>query len=346
MTTGLMPARHDTQGLWLAPGLVVLVALSMLLAVFLGVVDVPPRDVVAALVGEGSAQARSIILDIRLPRIVTGMLAGIHFAVAGLLLQNMTRNPLADPSILGVSQGATLTVTVFLLLTVYVNNPGPNAAVELPLAWLPLAGMIGGLLAGAAIYVLALRLTLGPLRITLCGVAVGALLHALAIGLIAGWGSARLEILLEWLAGSLYARSWRHAAFLAPFTVVGLIVLPILRRPIDLLRFEATSARSFGLSYRKYFSLVLALACALAASAVGVVGPLLFVGLMVPHLARFLARQNVSLVLPLTVALGAVVVTLADLAGRLIGGAEEIPIGVVMAIFGVPLLVVLLRRMH
>lgn len=330
---------------WVVAGMAAFAALSLILAVFLGVVDIPPADIAAALLGDGSPQARSIILDIRLPRIVTGMLAGIHFAVAGLLLQTMTRNPLADPSVLGVSQGATLAVTLFLLLTVYVHNPGPNAQVEMPLAWLPPVGMVGGVLAGAAIYLLALRRDLGPLRLTLCGVAIGAFLHAIAIGLIAGWGTARLEILLEWLAGSLYARSWDHAVFLAPFTAAGLVLLAVLRRPIDLLRFEAGGARSFGLPYRRYFTAVLCLACALAASAVGVVGPLVFVGLVVPHLARFLAGRNAGLILPLTITLGAVVVTLADLAGRLIGGAEEIPIGVVMAICGVPLLVVLLRRM-
>lgn len=325
-------------------GLATLTVLSLLLAVFLGAVDLAPADVAATLLGQGSAQAQSIILDIRLPRIVTGILAGIHFAIAGLLLQNMTRNPLADPSILGVSQGATLAITLFLLLTVYAHGPGPNAQVELPLGWLPPVGLVGGVLAGSAIYLLALRRDLGPLRLTLCGVAIGALLHALAIGLIAGWGTARIEILLEWLAGSLYARSWDHALFLAPFTAVGLALLVVLRRPIDLLRFARPSARSFGLPYRPYFSAVLALACALAASAVGVVGPLMFVGLIVPHLARFLAGRTPALVLPLTVALGAIVVTLADLAGRLIGGAEEIPIGVVMAICGVPLLILLLRR--
>jgi iron complex transport system permease protein len=317
---GILPRQSGLP--WLALGLFGATSVTFALAIFLGVADIPPADVIATLLGKGSAQAQSIILDIRLPRIMTGILAGIHFAVAGLLLQNSIRNPLADPSILGVSQGATLAVTVFLLLTVYIHNPGPNAQVDLPLAWLPLVGLTGGMIAGAIIYLLALHRDLGPLRLTLCGVAVGALLHALAIGLIAGWGSARLEILLEWLAA-----------------------LIALHRPIDLLRFEAASARSFGLSYRTYFSLVLGLACGLAASAVGAVGPLVFVGLVVPHLARFLAGRNVALVLPLTAALGAILVTLGDLAGRLVGGAEEIPIGVVMAVCGVPVLVVLLRRM-
>lgn len=322
-------------------GLMVLVFLA---AVFLGVADLPATDVAAVMAGHGSDQAKSIILDIRLPRIVTGILAGIHFAVAGLLLQTITRNPLADPSIMGISQGATLAVTIFLLFAVYIYDPGSNTLAVLPVAWLPAIGTVGGIMAGGIIYFLAFRLDLGPLRITLCGIAIGAVLHAAAIGLIAGWGSARIEILLEWLSGSLYARSWNHVLFLLPFTVAGLAVLPILRRSIDLLRFDPPVARSFGLSYRKQLSVVLLLSCALAASAVGAVGPIIFVGLVVPHLARFLAGKRFALVLPFTVALGAFIVTLGDLLGRLLGQAEEIPIGVITAVFGVPVLIALLRK--
>lgn len=341
--TASLPVQR-TFLFWPILGLIGLTVLVFVCAVFLGVVDVPATDVAAVLSGRGSQEARSIILDIRLPRIVAGILAGIHFAVAGLLLQTITRNPLADPSIMGISQGATLAVTIFLLFTVYIFDPGSNTLAALPLAWLPAIGTLGGIAAGGLIYILAFRLDLGPLRIILCGIAIGAILHALAIGLIAGWGSARIEILLEWLSGSLYARSWTHVIFLLPFTAAGLAMLPILRRSIDLLRFEAPVARSFGLSYRKQFSIVLLLSCGLAASAVGAVGPIIFVGLVVPHMARFLAGRHFSLVLPLTIALGALIVTLGDLLGRLLGQAEEIPIGVITALFGVPVLIALLRK--
>lgn len=332
------------SNLWLLPAAGASVLLSLVAAVFLGVVDIPAADVVSVLTGAGSPEAQSIILDIRLPRIVTGILAGIQFAVAGLVLQTITRNPLADPSLIGVSQGATLTVTVFLLFTVYIFNPGSNTVAELPIAWLPAAGMAGGLAAGAIIYLLAFRLDLSPLRITLCGIAIGAVLHAIAIGLIAGWGSARIEIILEWVSGSLYARTWDHALFLLPFTVAGLAVLPLIYRPLVLLQFDAPVARSFGLAYRRQFSVLLLVSCTLAASAVGVVGPIVFVGLVVPHLARFLAGRHFPLVLPMTVVLGAVIVTLGDLIGRLLGGAEEVPIGVVTALVGVPVLLALLRK--
>lgn len=340
---GVARPSQTRSPLWLLFAIAAVLA-SFVAATFLGVVDIPAADVIAVLRGAGSPEARSIILDIRLPRIVTGMLAGMQFAVSGLLLQTIMRNPLADPSLIGVSQGATLTVTLFLLFTVYIFNPGSNTVAELPIAWLPAAGLVGGLAAAGIIYLLAFRLDLSPLRITLCGIAIGAVLHAIAIGLIAGWGSARIEIILEWVSGSLYARTWDHALFLLPFTLAGLAALPLVYRPLVLLQFNAPVARSFGLAYRRQFSLVLLVACALAASAVGVVGPIVFVGLVVPHLARFVAGRHFSLVLPLTIVLGAVIVTLADLVGRLAGGAEEVPIGVVTALAGVPVLLALLRK--
>lgn len=184
-----------------------LMILAVSLATFIGVVDIPVTDVLDVLYKKGTPEATSIIMNIRLPRMITGMLAGIHFALAGLLLQSVTRNPLADPSIMGVSQGATLAVTLFMLFAVYIDDPGANTLVELPVSWLPAVGMLGGCIAGGLVYLLALRYDLGSLRITICGIAVGAVLHAVAIGLIAGWGSARVEVLLEWLSGSLYAKS-------------------------------------------------------------------------------------------------------------------------------------------
>lgn len=318
--------------------------LTPILAIFLGVADIPPADIWHVLTGHGSPSANSIILDIRLPRIITGALCGIHLALAGLILQNITRNPLADPSIMGISQGATFAIGLFLLLTTFRDYQGSVALPALPLAYLPTVGIGGGLLAGIIIYYLGTRAQLSPLRLTLSGIAVGAVLHAIAIGMIAGWGSNQLEILLQWLSGSLYARSWEHVRYLLPYTILGLIALIFIHRPLELLKFDADSASSFGLAYHKYFTLVLIIACLLAASAVGTVGPISFIGLIVPHFARFLSRQNPQLTLPLTILLGIITVTAGDFTGRLIGQAEEIPVGVITAIFGAPLFISLLRK--
>lgn len=314
------------------------------LSIFLGVVDLPRSEIFAVLTGRGSDEGNLIIATIRLPRIVTGVLVGVHFAVAGALLQTITRNPLADPTILGISQGATLAITVFLFFAVYRFNSDSNTLYALPIRWLPLIGCVGGLVSGLAVYALTLRRQLSALQLTISGIAIGAFLHALSMGIIVGWGSARIEIVMQWFSGSLYARGWEHVRFLVPFTAVGLAILPFIHRPVALLSVQEDASRSFGLAHGFWFSIVLAVACLLAASAVGVVGPLAFVGLVVPHISRFVAGKHRHLVLPLSALLGAAVVTGGDLVGRLIGGPEEIPIGVVTAFAGAPFFVALLRR--
>lgn len=318
--------------------------LTPILAVFLGVADIPPADIWHVLTGHGSASAQSIIWEIRLPRIITGALCGMHLALAGLILQNITRNPLADPSIMGISQGATFAISLFLLLTSFRGYQGSTALPVLPLAYLPLIGIGGGLLAGLIIYYLGTRAQLSPLRLTLCGIAVGAVLHAIAIGIIAGWGSNQMEIMLQWLSGSLYARSWEHVHYLLPYTIIGLTTLIFIHRPLELLKFDMGSASSFGLAYHKHFTLTLIIACLLAASAVGTVGPISFIGLVVPHSARFLTREKPQLILPFTVLLGIITVTAGDFIGRLLGQAEDIPVGVITAFLGAPLFISLLRK--
>lgn len=336
--------KQQTNPVWLLLFWGIAAILAPILAVFLGVADIPSRDIWNTITGHGSPTTYSIIWDIRLPRIITGALAGIHLAVAGLILQNITRNPLADPSIVGISQGATFTVSLFLLLTMSQDYHGSAALPSLPLEYLPTVGLIGGLLAGLIIYCLSRHGDLSPLRLTLCGIAVGSVLHALAIGMIAGWGSNRMEIVLEWLTGSLYSRSWEHVYYLLPYTITGLCILLFIRRPLNLLQFNPLSARSYGLAYQKYFTIVLAVACLLAASAVGTVGPISFIGLIVPHLARFLSRKSGQFILPFTILLGMITITVGDLAGRLIGQADDIPVGVTTAFFGAPLFIFLLRK--
>ncbi|MGU3575210.1 FecCD family ABC transporter permease [Brucellaceae bacterium C25G] len=318
--------------------------LTFILAIFLGVSEIPPPDIWHALSGHGTPQANSVIIDIRLPRIICGALSGINLAMAGLILQNIMRNPLADPSIMGISQGATFAISVFLLVTLSHNYHGSSAIPVVELEYLPAIGIVGGLFSGFIIYCLGKKASISPLRLTLCGIAVGAFLHAVAIGLIAGWGSNRLEIILDWLTGSLYARSWEHVYYLLPYTFLGTISFLLMHRPFELLKLDANSAASFGLSYHRYFKLALLIACLLAASAVGTVGPISFIGLIVPHMARFFSRKNPQLIIPLTILLGVITVTTGDLTGRLLGQAQEIPLGVITALMGAPLFIILMRK--
>lgn len=214
----------------------------------------------------------------------------------------------------------------------------------MPTKWMPVIGALGGITAAALTFTLASGHGGGPMRLTLCGIAVGAVLNALSLGLIAGWGSQRLEVVMRWMSGNLYARGWDDLRFLVLTTLPLLLPLGFIARPLELAGFRADLARAWGLNWSLWYPALIALASMLAATAAGTTGPLLFVGLMAPHLARWLWRSQGPAPVAVAVIVGALLVTLADLAGRLIGGAEEIPVGIVTALVGAPILLVQLRR--
>ena len=329
-------------------GATALVLLVMLLSVLVGVSDLSVAAAWQALWYDGDALAHQIVFHIRMPRMLTGALTGAQFAVAGMMLQRLTRNAIADPTVLGISQGAVLAVSVFLFVAVYSRSGDvahlAHHVVALPVQWMPMVGALGGVLAALLVFLLAGHA--GPLHLTLCGIACGALLHALSMGLISGWGSARLDMVLLWMSGSLYGRGWDEVRFLVLALLPLLPVLFLALRPLAVAGFHADLARSMGLEWRLWYPLLVALASALAATAAGVVGPLLFVGLMSPHLAAWVLqrRDHVGALLLMSALCGALLVSVADMAGRLLGGAEEIPVGIVTSILGAPALLVLLNR--
>lgn len=325
--------RRGRFGPMLAGGLVLLV-LAMAASLSLGAAALSADRVWGTLVDPADPFATLIVRSFRLPRIAVGVLVGANLAVAGALLQAIMRNPIADPGVVGISGGASLAAV--LALVVWQGFP-----VEL----LPVAAMAGGLAAAAVVYRLAWRRGLAPVRLALSGVAVSSLLAAAVVFALVVWGSGRMETALLWLAGSLYARDWSHLRLLAPWCAIGLLALPAAARPVGLLRLGDEVARGLGLHVERARLGVLVLAVLLAASAVAVTGPIGFVGLIVPHIARALVGGNERDVLPVTVVLGAALVVIADMVGRLVIAPIELPVGIVTSILGVPFFLVLLRRL-
>ncbi|PWK75545.1 iron ABC transporter permease [Aminobacter sp. AP02] len=285
-----------------------------------------------------------ILWDIRLPRVVIGIIVGIHLAVSGHLLQAATRNPLTDPNVLGISGGAMLAVMVFLLVTVYWGQTDGSKLTSYPVAPLPFVALIGGLVAATLTYLVAWRAGATPLRLVLAGISIGITFQALGLGIFAAWGSTRMETVLLWLSGSLYARGWEHALHLLPWTVAGLLALPVMVAKLDLLSIGDDAAATLGVNVGAIRFAAIALATVLASSAVAIVGPLGFVGLITPHAARRLVGTSLARSLPISALLGALLVTLGDLVGRVITPPAEIPVGAVTALIGVPIFLVLLGR--
>jgi len=313
-------------------GALVLLGATMVAGIALGSVRVPLADVWAALLGEHEGARRFIVWNLRLPRVLLAALVGMNLAVAGTVLQAVTRNPLADPHLLGLSAGGAL-------LAVLALHLDPATAVgNLP----PLA-FLGSLLGAALVYLLAWRGGVSPTRLLLAGVAVAALFGAFTTGLLLV-STLTIQAIMSWLAGGLYARSWPYVRILAPYWGVGMLAALLLARRLDVLALGDEPASVLGVRVQRLRAVLTGLAALLTGSAVAVAGLIGFVGLVVPHVARMLVGSGHRYALPVAALLGGALLVLSDLIARTVASPRELPVGIVTAAIGAPFFIYLLRR--
>ncbi|HEX7039795.1 MAG TPA: iron ABC transporter permease [Trueperaceae bacterium] len=322
-------------GLVLAAGVV-----TCLLAVSLGVgsLRIPIADVVTGLIAPSGELNDLILQTVRLPRTLAGLLVGASLAVAGAIMQALTRNPLASPGILGVNAGAALAVVAAVLV---LGDP--------PLATYALFALAGAGLAGALVYGLASAAGAGgssPLRLALAGAVLAAFLGALTTALLL-LDQNTLDQVRFWTAGSLAGRDWELLGLTAPYMLLGLALSLPLARQLTTLSLGEDVARGLGQGSAGVKLAAAASVVLLAGGAVALAGPVGFVGLVAPHLARFLVGVDYRWVLPYSALLGAALVTVGDIGARLAVRPQEIPVGVLMAVIGAPFFVYLARtRVH
>jgi iron complex transport system permease protein len=315
----------------------VLLALTALIAVFSlgsGAVPLTPSRVIAALVGHGDAIATTIVIDLRLPRMLLGLLVGAMLGLAGAALQGYLRNPLAEPAVLGASNAAALGAVAALYFGLAELHPLVLPALAILTGLIALAALFG--IAGAAE---------SPLTLILAGIAISTLAGAgisLALNLSPN-PFAAMEI-MSWLLGSLENRSFQHVWLALPCVIVGGALLLWDGRALDALTLGEDGARTLGVDLgRVRIRLLLGVAIGVG-GAVAVSGSIGFVGLIVPHLLRpFTDRSPSAILLPSAVG-GALLLTLADLGVRLIPSTEELKLGVVTAFCGIPVFLIHLMR--
>lgn len=274
-----------------------------------------------------------IIREIRLPRVLGAAIVGASFAVSGALMQGMTRNPLADSGLLGLNAGAA-----FMLAVCFAFLPG------LPYMYLIMYSFLGaGLGAGIVYGVGSLsRGGLTPMRLVLAGAAVSALLGALSEGIALYFRIG--QDLAFWYAGGVSGTKWIHLQVMSPWILAAMIGAVILSRSITLLSLGEEVSIGLGQKTKtiKVFGMLFVLV--LAGAAVSVVGAVGFVGLIVPHLTRFLVGHDYRWIIPCSIVLGGLLVVLADLCARMINPPYETPIGALIALIGVPFFLYLARK--
>ena len=267
---------------------------------------------------------RQIYSNIRLPRVILGIMVGINLALAGSILQSVLKNNLADPHIIGVTSGAGL----FGIIALIYNLP------VVPV------GFIGAMLAVTIVLILGR----GD-KLILAGVAVSTLFSA-GITVVLLINSEKVQGVLMYMAGSLSARSWQEVQLITPYTIAGFILTMILARRLNILELGDEVATGLGLKVKTVRLTFLVIAGILAASAVSVVGMLGFVGLIMPHITRLMVGSDARILIPCSAILGGALVTVCDTFARTLFSPLELPVGLIMALLGSPFFLYLLRRQN
>ena len=301
-----------------------------------GTPDLSVGQVLEALFGPATSEGnqRFIVQNLRLPRVIGGLLAGGMLGVSGAVKQDTLRNPLAGPELIGVSAGASLAVAIIVAFRL----PFPGIA-------LPPAALLAGLVTGTLILSL-VSLKSHPMRMLLVGAAFTSLLNALVIAVITlapNFGG--VSVIYRFLVGSLSDVQWEEVRLVAPWTIALPVIFLLAGRPLNILKLGDEMAEGLGVGVRRTRALLFAAAVLLVAPVIAIAGPLGFVALVSPHIVRRLLRtSDARIVLPVSAAVGAVLVVSADLAARLALHPHEIAVGLWTVVFGAPALLVLMQR--
>lgn len=327
---------------WLLVAGFVVLAVAAASGVALGNVGVPLGDTLAILghrlVGwppdvTWSQAAETIVFELRVPRVLSAMAVGTGLTMAGVVLQGLLRNPLADPYVLGTASGAALGAAIALLIPIQLALLG--------LGLLHVLAFLGALAAVWLVY----RLSGGGAgssltSVLLTGYAVGSLLAAgLAVAMYLS--GANLRQIFAYLLGSFATTSWQQVTVALPIIFSGGLLMMLRARSLDALLLGEETAQHLGLDVRRERGILLALASLVTAASVALAGLIGFVGLVVPHVLRLIVGPKARYILPLSAVFGAAFLVLADLAARIPG---ELPVGIVTAVVGAPFFLALLRR--
>jgi iron complex transport system permease protein len=321
---------------------VVVLAGVALAALAVGSVQLRVAEVTAAVFGGADPLTRTIVLDLRLPRVLLAILIGIALGTSGAAYQALFRNPLADPFVVGASSGAAAGAAL-VIVTGWAGHPVLHAGLLSGFGPVSLGAFAGALLAVCLVYVIAAAGRMPPISLLLIGTVVSTVLGS-AVWLLMALADEQLHRIVGWLMGGLAGHGWDSVAVAWPPLLAGTTVLCLLGRPLDALCGGEDSARALGLWVGGASALVLAAASLAVATAVAAGGVIGFVGLAAPHLARPLVGAAHARLVPASGLVAALLLLGADVLARSVAPPLELPLGVVTALLGGPFFLVALRR--
>ncbi|GAB2703708.1 FecCD family ABC transporter permease [Paenibacillus thermoaerophilus] len=313
-------------------GLFLLLIAAFLVSTGVGSMYISPLDVLKTLLGIGQDTHEVVILQLRVPRMLTAVLVGTALAVSGAILQGIIRNPLASPDLVGITGGASVAAVSFLLYGVGTMS----------IHWLPLFAISGAVISAALMYVLAWKDGVSPLRMVLIGIGLATAASAITSVLLISGPVQQAARALSWMTGSVYGTGWKDVRMLLPWVGLGLPLSALLARHLNLYALGDELATGTGSRVQLYRFLALGLSVMLAGAAAAVSGAVAFVGLMAPHLGRQLVGPRYGTLIPASAMIGAILVLVSDAIARTAFHPVEIPAGVITSAIGAPFFIILL----
>ncbi|MEU0691752.1 iron chelate uptake ABC transporter family permease subunit [Streptomyces uncialis] len=326
-------STHASRALGLLVCLLVLGA-CLVLSLAFGAKPIPVTDVWHALTAYDGSEDAFIVRDLRVPRAFLALVVGAALGVSGALIQALTRNPLADPGILGVNAGAGFAVIIGVAF-LGLSSTGQYLAMS----------FAGAVVTTTLVYVLgsAGRAGATPVQLTLVGVALSAVLAGISAA-VTLLNPEVYDAMRGWAAGSLAARDWDVLRTVLPFIAAGLVLALLAARPLNAIALGDDLARSLGAAVVRTRVTVVVAVTLLAGAATAAAGPIGFVGLMVPHVARWFVGPDQRWIIPYTIVCAPILLIVSDTVGRIVLTPQELQVGIVTAFIGAPVLILLVRR--
>jgi len=307
------------------------IIIASIISIMIGQVSFNLSDIWNGIFHKDDTLSRRIVWDLRLPRVLIGLIVGMCLASSGAILQGVMRSPLADPGIIGVSSGAGLAATVIMIVfPAYIGL-------------VPLAAFVGALITALSIYLLSWKGGTSPVRIILVGVAINAVIGACMSALMILY-SDRVQSVLPWLAGGLQGTGWKQFNMIIYYAIVALLLALYGIRHLRILRLGDDMAKLLGHHVERSRFFLIVVSTLLAGIAVSVAGLVGFVGLVVPHILRIMLGGDYKYLLPASALGGGLLVVLADTVARSAFDPIELPVGILLAFLGGPFFLYLIQR--
>lgn len=336
-----MKNNNNSRFLWVLSISIVLIFLVLLISLNLGSFKIAPLDVIKTLIGQGTSNFRMVIVNLRLPRILIAVLIGTALATAGVILQGVTRNDLADSGILGINSGAALFVVVYIYL---INGNVYEGISNITIFTMPVVALCGAAFGAFLIYALSWNKGINSSRLILIGIGINIAFTSLLTVFQLKFSTQEFNRVMAWTQGSIWGVGWKYVYAIAPFIILIMILVVRKSKYLDVLTLGDEISKGLGIEVEKERRKLIIFAVILAGVSTSVAGSISFLGLVSPHIARKLVGPTHVKLIPISAVIGVLILLIGDTTARNILAPMEIPVGIVISIIGVPYFIYLMLK--